>query len=266
MKMHFISGLPRSGSTLLAALLRQNPRFHASIMSPTGSIFTSMLTYMGPKNEAHPFINDAQRAYMLKGMMEGFYQRMSQPVIFDNNRRWTSNIGAVSTIWPDALIFACVRDPVAIVDSFERLFQARPLNMSLIYGAQSNTTVYERVSELMSNGGVVGYSLDALRSAFFGPYATRMLMIEYDQLAQFPRETLADIYQALGEPPFDHDLNNVQQIPGVAEFDSKLDTPGLHALKSSVSFEPRRSILPPDIAKSLPKPFWRLNEQSTSSG
>ncbi|MBU0835751.1 MAG: sulfotransferase, partial [Gammaproteobacteria bacterium] len=26
---HFISGLPRSGSTLLAALLRQNPRFHA---------------------------------------------------------------------------------------------------------------------------------------------------------------------------------------------------------------------------------------------
>lgn len=27
--MHFISGLPRSGSTLLAAILRQNPRFGA---------------------------------------------------------------------------------------------------------------------------------------------------------------------------------------------------------------------------------------------
>jgi hypothetical protein len=27
---HFISGLPRSGSTLLAAILRQNPRFHPS--------------------------------------------------------------------------------------------------------------------------------------------------------------------------------------------------------------------------------------------
>jgi sulfotransferase len=26
-RFHFISGLPRSGSTLLAALLRQNPRF-----------------------------------------------------------------------------------------------------------------------------------------------------------------------------------------------------------------------------------------------
>ncbi|MEG4240263.1 sulfotransferase [Microcoleus sp. Pol14C6] len=36
MKAHFISGLPRSGSTLLAALLRQNPRFHAAMTSPVG--------------------------------------------------------------------------------------------------------------------------------------------------------------------------------------------------------------------------------------
>ena len=27
-KLHFIAGLPRSGSTLLAGILRQNPRFH----------------------------------------------------------------------------------------------------------------------------------------------------------------------------------------------------------------------------------------------
>jgi hypothetical protein len=31
--IHFISGLPRSGSTLLAAILRQNPHFHATISS-----------------------------------------------------------------------------------------------------------------------------------------------------------------------------------------------------------------------------------------
>ncbi|MEG5055281.1 MULTISPECIES: sulfotransferase [unclassified Microcoleus] len=36
MKAHFISGLPRSGSTLLAALLRQNPRFHSAMTSPVG--------------------------------------------------------------------------------------------------------------------------------------------------------------------------------------------------------------------------------------
>jgi sulfotransferase len=41
--VHFISELPRSGSTLLAALLRQNPRFHAAITSPIGNLMNRML-------------------------------------------------------------------------------------------------------------------------------------------------------------------------------------------------------------------------------
>ena len=34
LQYHFISGLPRSGSTLLSAILLQNPRFHAGMSSP----------------------------------------------------------------------------------------------------------------------------------------------------------------------------------------------------------------------------------------
>jgi len=36
-QVHFISGLPRSGSTLLCALLRQNPRFSSAVTSPVAS-------------------------------------------------------------------------------------------------------------------------------------------------------------------------------------------------------------------------------------
>ncbi len=46
-RLHFISGLPRSGSTLLAALLRQNPRFSAGMSSPVYAPFRSMLTEIG---------------------------------------------------------------------------------------------------------------------------------------------------------------------------------------------------------------------------
>jgi sulfotransferase len=42
-QFHFISGLPRSGSTLLSALLLQNPRFHAGMTSPVGTLFSGML-------------------------------------------------------------------------------------------------------------------------------------------------------------------------------------------------------------------------------
>ena len=46
-KLHFISGLPRSGSTLLAGILRQNPRFHAAMTGPVGALFGAMLNAMG---------------------------------------------------------------------------------------------------------------------------------------------------------------------------------------------------------------------------
>ena len=43
--IHFISGLPRAGSTLLAALLRQNPRFSAGMTSPVGRSAFAMLLF-----------------------------------------------------------------------------------------------------------------------------------------------------------------------------------------------------------------------------
>lgn len=51
--VHLISGLPRSGSTLLAALLRQNPRFHAAMSSPVASLLNGALEQMGANNESY---------------------------------------------------------------------------------------------------------------------------------------------------------------------------------------------------------------------
>jgi hypothetical protein len=56
--IHFISGLPRSGSTLLAASLRQNPRFHAGISSPVASLFMALQAAMSRRNEAAVFIDE----------------------------------------------------------------------------------------------------------------------------------------------------------------------------------------------------------------
>ena len=55
--IHFISGLPRSGSTLLAGILRQNPRFHAGMTSPVGSMYMALETSMSRRNETAVFID-----------------------------------------------------------------------------------------------------------------------------------------------------------------------------------------------------------------
>ena len=265
MKFHFLTGLPRSGSTLLASILSQNPRFHASIQSPVGQVVTDALHGMGPRNEAGSFFHGDQRERMLRGLVEGYYSDLEgeKAVVFDNNRRWTANISLMTRLYPDAFFLACVRDPRAIVDSFERLFQAHPTDLSVIYGGVSNTTAYSRTSELMKAGGVVSFALESLKSAFYGALRNRLLVIEYDNLARFPAAVLDDIYNVLGEEKFNHNFENIEAIAGSAAFDAEISTPGLHDLKSAVLYEPRNSILPPDILSALPLPFWRSNDPVT---
>src|SRR6202021_1295521 len=78
--IHFISGLPRAGSTLLSALLMQNPRFHAGMSGPVGGFFTSLLGQMSGANEFSIFIDEAQKKAILKGVFENYYAAQTEKV------------------------------------------------------------------------------------------------------------------------------------------------------------------------------------------
>jgi sulfotransferase len=262
--MHFISGLPRSGSTLLASILRQNPACHASVESPVGQIITTALGAMGPSNEARCFLWSEQRIEMLRGIFMGYYDLDQRAILFDNNRRWTANIALLAELFPKCKVVCCVRSPAAIVDSFEQLFQANPLALSVVYGSKPNTTVYERVREIMGSNGVLGFSLNALRSAFYGPHADRLVLVNYDDLARFPQAVMDDLTKTLPLPPHNYRFDAIEQIPGAEQFDKDLATPGMHTLKPKVVYEDRKSVLPPDIWNSLPEPFWLSSKELTT--
>ena len=61
----FIAGLPRSGSTLLSALLRQNRRIAAGISSPVASLFEALHVAMGVHRDYGLVIDNAQRHQVL---------------------------------------------------------------------------------------------------------------------------------------------------------------------------------------------------------
>ena len=71
--LHFISGLPRAGSTLLGALLRQNPRFLAGMSSPVAGLVGSMLGEMSGRSEFSVFIDDPGRQRVLQAIIESYY-------------------------------------------------------------------------------------------------------------------------------------------------------------------------------------------------
>ena len=154
--IHFISGLPRSGSTLLSALLRQNPRVHASMTSPVGSLVNALMRQMSQENETAVFIDDDQRLKILRACVDAYYDEIHpEKLVFDTNRQWTAKLPTVARLFPKAKVVCCVRSPAWVLDSLERLTRKNALEPSGIFKFDTGGTVYSRAEGLMSAGGMV---------------------------------------------------------------------------------------------------------------
>lgn len=261
--LHFISGLPRSGSTLLSALLRQNPRFHAHMSSPVAGLVGDLLNGMSASNEYALFISDEQRRRILCGLFEQFYgDEFTQPVIFDSNRAWCARMGLLHGLFPKSKVIACVREVPWIVDSIERLVQRNALSPSAIFNFQSGGTVYSRADGVANADGMLGYPYNALKEAFYGEHARRLLLVRYESLVSNPQAVLDGIYTFIDEPPFAHDVHNIQF--DAQEFDRRAGTPGLHDVRPSVQPNSRATLLPPDVfARFSNDAFWQHPQFNT---
>ena len=266
-RLHFISGLPRAGSTLLAALLRQNPRFSAGMSSPVYALFRAMLSETSARNEGSVFIDTAIRKRLLKAVFEAYYAEAApETVIFDTNRGWTTKLPALVELFPDARMICCVRNPARILDSIESLIRRNAYELSGIFNYDSGGTVYSRVEGLASAAGMFGFSFNALREAVYGQDSDRLILVRYESLTSNPLGTLAAIYGFIGKDLHPHDPKNIEPCYDMIEFDQRLGTPGLHDVGRSVGARERKPILPPDlIARHEREAFWEDLKQLPST-
>jgi sulfotransferase len=260
-KMHFISGLPRSGSTLLSALLKQNPRFHAAVTSPLAMLSAAMLQKMSGNSEFSVFFDNKRRSHLLRGLFDLYYGDVApDTVVFDTNRTWTSKAALLAHLYPKSRIICCVRDVGWVLDSLERVHNKHPTELSRLYNYKQPSSVYARVEGLMSHdNGLVGRAWTTLREAWFGAEAQRLILVQYDSLARDPARVLARLYEKLEEPAFAHDFETLQYDE--VEYDRALGLPGLHTVRSKVQLLERQTCLPPDLlAKYADANFWTKPE------
>lgn len=256
-RVHFISGLPRSGSTLTAAILRQNPRFHAGMSSPMAGLFEGVIAQVSAGTEMASMVDEPTRERLLRGLFDSYYADRPEPVIFDTNRAWTAQMPALMRLFPEARFICCVRDVAWVMDSLERQFRANAFeNTRLFNSAAERATVYTRLEALAGATRLVGYGWHALREACYGAFADRLVIVEYDLLTRRPAEVFGLIYRFLGEAPYAHDFAAVEY--DAPAFDQQLGLRGLHRVHRTVAPRPRQTILPPDLFRKYANlSFWR---------
>ncbi|HJR14907.1 MAG TPA: sulfotransferase [Rhodanobacteraceae bacterium] len=256
-KFHFISGLPRSGSTLLSAILRQNPRFHAGMTSPLADMLSVLVAEMSSKNDFSVVVSDQQRAAVLDAVVHAFYKGFRGiDVAFDTSRVWCGQMPLLATLRPESKLIICVREIPWVLDSVERLVREQPLNVNKIFRFNPHVNVFSRAEALTDPKGMVGFSFQATKDAFYSDLAPgRVLLLTYESLTDNPKASLQAIYKFIDEPWFEHDFEHVEY--NADEFDARLGLPGLHTVHKKVSKPDRASILPPELFnRYVNESFW----------
>lgn len=254
---YFISGLPRSGSTLLSAILRQNPDFYADISSPVQALTETSIDTISESNN-NLTVSEEQRKNLMYGIFEGYYQHIEKPVIFDSSRGWTKKTNFLKALFPYTKILCPVRDIVSILNSFEVIYSKNPFHIKTLIEHKDN--VFARCDGMMDkNGGIVASPWILLQEG----YALNPEMIhfiEYENLCREPEKIMRGVYEFLEKPYYSHDFENVKYSN--ENFDKECNLKDLHTVKRRVEYKPPRNVLPPEIVKKYKEmnmEFWRKN-------
>ena len=234
--LHFLSGIPRSGSTVLAAILNQNPMTHVSTTSGLVHALDGLANTWhsaGLLNE-----NDPERkklAQTMRGAIDAFYEDTDKPVIIDKSRGWpiAQIMGAMAQVLDrPPKIIATVRSVPDCAASFIRV--AKPADLD----------------EFMHTGQL----MDHLRAAYISlqngfEYAPEnFLFVEYEDLLADPKAELARIHEFLELPAFEYDFNNIDGST-VAEDDEQLHGhAGMHDVKPVLAAQHKQD--PRELLKS----------------
>lgn len=212
MKFHVLCGMPRSGSTMLASLLNQNPRFHASSTSALPYVMESISVRLSNTPEVKSDLaadREAAEARLVRASrayLHAWYDDVA-PVVFDKARSWSTSALLLEQLVPDAKMIVLVRDPRAVFASIERQHARFPL----LDVAQTpvERTVYDRASKLFAPEGIIGQCIvgveDLLRRRL-----PSLVLVHYEHLVAEPEMVLRRIYQEIGEEYYAHDFVNIK--------------------------------------------------------
>lgn len=240
-RIYFLAGLPRSGSTLLANILAQHPQFY---VTPTSGIVDMLVQVRNSwdRNDAFQAANrklsEEIKQRVLKSMLQAYFSHARQPICIDKNRYWSEflEMGAALVGGREQVkVIVTVRDLRDVLASFERLYRKTSALGQLHQEASLELkfkTALGRVETFIDDSQTVGRAYNAIRDAVTRGWKDRMHFVDYDDLTKHPKETLAGIYQFLGEEGCEHDFDRVEQV--TFEDDFVYGFKDLHQIRSQV--------------------------------
>ena len=220
-----VTGLPRSGSTLLCQLLSH----HTDLYCPgNSSPLAHLLGKVRSQLSNDSFLlsqldNNFDQVYQrifntYCGLINGWFAECSEDIVVDKNRAWLGMIDMASRIDPECRFVVCLRELGQLFGSIEAQHQK-----TVLLDSGDNTagmTPYGRATAYFKEGGLVAGCLSSVESAIEDldeDTRSRIYFLKYEDLMANPTATMQSLCQFLQISPLDFDEQNLQTLKGEAD-------------------------------------------------
>jgi len=234
-----ISGLPRSGSTLLSAILSQNPKIHAEGNSAICQLMWDMSqSYeLHCKEQIHSNKRQNTISEIISSIPHTYYNKIdaSEKIVVDKCRSWSlpANIELLKTyIDPNIKIIMLERPIVDIIKSFCKLYK-------------NNNKIIDLNNYLVEGSEPIMRSFSGLVYAKCNNANNNYLFVNYDELIRCPKKEIDRIYAFCGWEPFEHNFDKIE--PKYKEDDSYYGFNGFHDVRPTIQKSINETILPNQI-------------------
>ena len=207
-KLFFLIAMPRSGNTLFASIMNQNPK----IVCTANSITLEIMKDLFLLKETDVFQNYPDHRSLdnvLDVVYDIYYKDWPQRIIIDR--------GPVTTPGNFALMkkhfkrpFKCIvllRDLMDVLASYMKWYTKNPDAFPNKYNCKNDD---EKLSMIMNKDGAVAKDLQAIKNSY--NYPEMCLYIKYNDLVSQPEQEIKKIYDFIGEPYFNHNFKDLKQI------------------------------------------------------
>ena len=239
-----LSGLPRCGSTLLSAILSQNPAIHAEGNSAVCQLMWDM--NLSCTQNVTEQLKANNREYTIRDLVvqvpNTYYRNVpaGTKVIVDKCRSWTlnHNVDILRKYIDPNIKFIVLERPITdVFKSFAKLYKKN---------GWSETFSRECLNDMLKHESEpIMRSLKGITEAKANNANTNFLFIQYDALIEHPMETIDSIYAFCGWAPFKHTFTTI--VNKHHENDNSYNLKGFHDVRETISKEQNDIVLPADV-------------------
>ena len=207
-QIYFLCAMPRSGNTLFASLMNQNPDTAVTANSILLEIMKELYRLKG-SDVFKNFPDEQSLDNILDEVYNLYYKYWNHKVIIDRGPVCTpGNLRVMQRHFKQPIrCIVLVRDLLDVLASFIKWFETEPTAFPNKYGCKN---IDEKLSKIMNKDGGMAKELMSIQYLLHHPEMA--VFIKYDDLVINPEKELRKVYTFLNLPYFPHTFIDLDQI------------------------------------------------------